>query len=120
VGTKLRTDDPIFNAIKAHREAFSAYGEVLTLKDLIEQRKCDNLPCDERELARTEANEHAARAALAKVETALLVPETLPGLLAVLRYREEMALGGYDLFDEFGLPTLLNSIYQCLERELRV
>ena len=43
---------------------------------------------------------------------------TLPGLLALLRYREEMARDGYDLFDESGVQILLDSIQWCLEREL--
>jgi hypothetical protein len=60
---------------------------VLTAKDLIEQRKLNDLEHDKIELARAEADERAARVALAKVELALRAPVTLPGLLAVLRYR---------------------------------
>jgi hypothetical protein len=115
---KLRTDDPISNAIRAHGEAFSTYLDVRTLKECIEQRKRDNLPYDKTGLAVAEAGEHASRAELVKVESALRVPETLPGLLAVLRYRKEMALDGYDLFDYRNLQTLLDSIRRCLERTI--
>jgi hypothetical protein len=91
---------------------------VLTAKDLIEERKRNDLECDKTALARAEADERAARVALAKMEFALRAPVTLPGLLALLRYREEMARDGYDLFDEVGLQILLDSIQWCLEREL--
>ena len=115
---KLSTDDPIFNAIKSHRTAFASYLEVLAAKGLIEQRKLKDSVYDETALARAEADEHAARIALVKVEFALRAPMTLPGLLALLRYREEVARDGYDLFDDIGVQILLDSIQWCLEREL--
>jgi hypothetical protein len=91
---------------------------VLTAKDLIEQRKLNDLEYEKTAPARAEADERAARIALAKVEFALRAPMTLPGLLALLRYREEMARDGYDLFDEIGVQILLDGVQGCLEREL--
>jgi hypothetical protein len=91
---------------------------VLTAKDLIEERKLNDVQYDKTALAHAEADERAARVALAKVELALRAPVTLPGILALLRYREEMCRDGYDLFDEIGLQILLDSIQWCLEREL--
>jgi len=114
----LRTDDPIFNAIKSHRKVFASYLEILAVKDLIEQRKLSDPEYDNIALARAESDERAARIALAKVEFALRAPVTLPGLLALLRYRKEMARDGYDLFDDSGVQILLDSIQWCLEREL--
>jgi hypothetical protein len=101
-----------------HRRILASYLELLTLKDLIEQQKFDKISEKESKLASTEADERAARAALAKAESALRAPVTLPGVLAVLRYREEIARDGYDLFDDTGPQTLLDSIHWCLEREL--
>jgi len=91
---------------------------VLTAKELIEQRKLNGLEYDKTALVRAEADERAARVALAKAEFALRAPVTLPGVLALLRYREEMAQDGYDLFDEIAVQILLDSIQWCLEREL--
>jgi hypothetical protein len=95
-----------------------SYTEVLAAKDLIEQRKLNDLEYEKTALAGAEADERAARVALAKVEFALRAPVTLRGLLALLRYREEMARDGYDLFDDIGLQRFVDSIQWCLEREL--
>ena len=114
-----QVDHCVIEAIKAHRQAYACYVERLAAKDLVGGRPSPDAPTDSAELSSAEAHENNACAELAKIEAILRRPSCLSGVLAVLRYRDEMALDGYDLLEDVNAQMFLDRIRDCLEREAR-